>query len=165
MLTISVEATGWPDADWTAITHRAACEAVRQTPYARILTFDTEVEIAVRFSDDAEVHALNRDYREQDKPTNVLSFPMMPPEEIIGAPPGPEYCLGDIILAHETCAHEAEERGITLTAHAQHLVVHGTLHLLGYDHMTDTEAEQMEALERDICATLGLHNPYDDGKD
>ncbi|MBU6206357.1 MAG: rRNA maturation RNase YbeY [Alphaproteobacteria bacterium] len=162
MLIVSVDAIGWPAADWAALAARAAREAVQRSPYAGLLALDDEVEIAVRLSDDEEVRTLNAQYRGKNKPTNVLSFPMETPEAILAAPLAPETSLGDIILALETCAREAAERGVTLAAHAQHLVVHGALHLLGLDHMTDVEAEQMETLEREICAALGLHDPYDD---
>ncbi len=135
------------------------------TPLAALAALP--LEISIRLSDDAAVQALNRAYRGKDLPTNVLSFPMYAADEVAGlaASDDPEILLGDIILAHETCAREALARGVALEAHAKHLIVHGTLHLLGYDHIGDEEAEAMEALERVIMAKLGLHDPYAPVKD
>ena len=107
---------------------------------------------------------LNREWRERDKPTNVLSFPMFTRDELLGlTPDGPPAMLGDIALAYETCAHEAEEKGIPLEHHAAHLIVHGLLHLAGYDHVhSDAEAEIMEALETAALAKMGVADPYGD---
>ena len=154
---------GWPDiADWEALAASAVSAAIACTPHAGLAAMGADVEIAVRLTGDEEVQALNRDYRQKDKPTNVLSFPMVQPDLIDGLANSDdgEILLGDIVLARETCAREAEERGVPVSAHAAHLIVHGTLHLLGYDHMRDDEAEAMEALEREIMAGLGLHDPY-----
>lgn len=118
------------------------------------------VEIAITLSDDAEVQVLNRDWRGKDKPTNVLSFPGLEGAMAGLLPPDAPRPLGDLILAYETCAREAEEQGKSLADHARHLVVHGVLHLLGYDHETDAEAEEMEALETTILAGLGIADPY-----
>jgi probable rRNA maturation factor len=113
------------------------------------------VEISVRLADDAEVQALNRDFRGQDKPTNVLSFPFE-------APPGVEIpLLGDIIICSEVVAREAAEQDKPLQAHWAHMVIHGTLHLLGYDHIDEAEAEQMEGLEIALLGGLGFANPYE----
>ncbi len=114
------------------------------------------------FTSDAEVHSLNREWRGRDKPTNVLSFPMLSREELCDvAPDGPPVMLGDIALAYETCTREAGEKGITITAHAAHLIVHGLLHLAGHDHVhSDAEAEAMEALEIRALAIMGIADPY-----
>ena len=155
---------GWPDAaDWEALAASAVSIAIAATPHGALTGRDACVEIAVRLTDDAEVQTLNRDYRHKDKPTNVLSFPMIPPDLIasLANTSDAEILLGDIVLARETCAREAAARGVSVEAHATHLIVHGTLHLLGYDHMQDDEAEAMESLERQIMATLGLHDPYE----
>ncbi|MBX9815686.1 MAG: rRNA maturation RNase YbeY, partial [Sphingomonas sp.] len=121
------------DQPWEALATRAARAAIAATPHAACLAEAPPlIELSIRLTSDAEVRALNRDYRGKDKPTNVLSFPMLDADEL-GHPPETEaeILLGDIVLAHETCAAEAAERGIALAAHATHLIVHGTLHLLG----------------------------------
>jgi probable rRNA maturation factor len=124
------------------------------------------VSVSVKLSDNDEVHALNKQWREKDKPTNVLSFPMLDDEEfdalVEGTYDAPEIMLGDIILAYGICADEAAEKGIPIAHHATHLVIHGTLHLLGHDHIDDEDAEAMEALEVKALASMGLHNPYSD---
>jgi probable rRNA maturation factor len=153
----------WPDGDWDALATRAAEAAVAESPFGEWLGWPTAIEIAVRLASDDEVQTLNRQYRQKDKPTNVLSFPMVQPdllESVTQNSDDGEVILGDIILAHGVCAAEAEERGISVADHATHLIVHGVLHLLGYDHMGDAEAEAMEAMERAALANLGLHDPY-----
>jgi probable rRNA maturation factor len=152
----------WPDGDWENLAAKAVRAALERTPYGELAELDAVVEVSVRLTSDAEVHTLNRQYRQKDKPTNVLSFPMVQPDLLptLANSDDGEILLGDIALAHETCAREADERGVTLEAHAAHLIVHGTLHLLGHDHMNDAEAEAMEAIERDAMASLGLHDPY-----
>jgi probable rRNA maturation factor len=112
-------------------------------------------ELAVLLADDARVREVNRQWRAKDKPTNVLSFPGAPPERISQAP-----FLGDIILAFETTAAEALAEEKPLGHHMMHLVVHGVLHLLGYDHMTPGDAERMEGLESAILASLDIPDPY-----
>ena len=107
-------------------------------------------ELSVVLSDDAHVRALNRDYRGRDAPTNVLSFPM----------PQDTGLLGDVVLARETLAREAGEQGKRFEDHLTHLLVHGVLHLLGFDHDTDADAEVMEAREVAVLARLGIDNPY-----
>lgn len=165
MIDVAVErvAGDWPDAvDWPNLATRAARAATEASPLAHLSAGDMGAEISIRLSDDDEVHILNRDYRGKDKPTNVLSFPQIEPALIADMvrADGAELLLGDIVLAWQTCAREAEEKGVAVDAHAAHLVVHGTLHLLGYDHMTDEEAVQMEQVERDVMAQLGYDDPY-----
>jgi probable rRNA maturation factor len=111
--------------------------------------------IAIALADDAMVQAANRDWRAKDKPTNVLSFPAVPPDRIAAA-----QFLGDVIVAHETVAAEASAEGKPFADHLAHLVTHGVLHLLGYDHGTAAEAELMETRERAILAQLGVPDPY-----
>jgi len=165
---LSVEtcaAVPWPDAlDWEARAAEAAAAALALTPYAPLADAAPLVEIAVRLTDDAEVQALNRDFRSKDKPTNVLSFPQVQADLLtsLSNSDDGEILLGDIVLARETCAREAEEKGIPLADHATHLIVHGTLHLVGYDHMDDVSAAAMEALEVKALASLGIANPYGD---
>lgn len=153
----------WPDADWEALSIRAAETALRQTPFLEWLDHAATIEVAVRFTSDEEVHVLNRQYRGKDKPTNVLSFPMIQPDLMDAVTENSddgEVLLGDIVLAHGVCAAEALERRVGVQDHATHLIVHGLLHLLGYDHMDDAEAEAMEEMERAALRDLGLHDPY-----
>ncbi len=153
----------WPDSDWEALAARAVDAAIRQTPHLEWVDHPAAIEVAVRFTSDAEVHVLNRQYRDKDRPTNVLSFPMVQPdlmEAVTENSDDGEVLLGDIVLAHGICAAEALERRVGLEDHATHLIVHGLLHLLGYDHMNDAEAEAMEEMERAALAGLGLHDPY-----
>ncbi|MDN3558002.1 rRNA maturation RNase YbeY [Halomonas maura] len=111
-------------------------------------------ELTVRFVDSEESRTLNRDYRDRDRPTNVLSFPFE-------CPPGVSLpLLGDLVICHPVVLAEARDQDKSLAAHYAHMVVHGTLHLLGHDHIEDDEAEAMEALERDILAGLGIADPY-----
>ncbi len=155
---------GWPGTDWEALACRAVEAAVAQSPYAGFATAPACYEVAVKLTDDAEVHQLNRAYRQKDKPTNVLSFPMVQEDllETTANTDDGEVLLGDIVLAAGVCAAEAADKGISITDHATHLIVHGTFHLLGYDHMDDIEAEAMEALEIRALASLGLSDPYGD---
>jgi probable rRNA maturation factor len=115
-----------------------------------------QAEAAILLSSDARVRELNRVYRGADKPTNVLSFPSLAPS----LAPGTARFLGDIIIAGETVAREAEQEGRPLAHHLQHLVVHGLLHLLGYDHERDDEAREMEQLEAEILGRIGVPDPY-----
>ncbi len=148
--------------DWQALGQLATTAAGMQSGHADLFGAELPVEISIRLTDDAEVQVLNRDYRGKDKPTNVLSFPQHAPYEIAGLATcdDPEILLGDIVVAHETCSTEAAAKGISLTDHVSHLIVHGTLHLLGYDHLDDLSADAMEALEVKALASLGIANPY-----
>lgn len=131
---------------------------------ASLLSVAPMVEIGVRLSDDGAVRILNRDYRDKDKPTNVLSFAALESADDAAAfmmAPDMPLLLGDIVIARETCAREAIEQKKSLKNHLVHLAVHGTLHLVGYDHMVDDEAEEMEDLERQILARLGIDDPYE----
>ena len=164
MIDVAVQAEApWPEGDWNGLAERAVDAAVRATPQAELATSAAMVEVSVRLTSDEEVHALNRQYRGKDKPTNVLSFPMVQAdllETVSQNSDDGELLLGDIVMAHGVCAAEAAEKGVSLEAHATHLIVHGLLHLLGYDHQGSAEAEHMESLERDVMARLGLHDPY-----
>jgi probable rRNA maturation factor len=157
------QATRWPDAvDWDARAAGAVASALALTPFAMLADAAPLVEVAVRLTDDDDVHRLNRDFRGKDKATNVLSFPQVQPDLLEGLANSDdgEILLGDIVLARETCTREAEEKGISLADHATHLIVHGTLHLVGYDHLDDVGAAAMEALEVKALASLGIANPY-----
>jgi probable rRNA maturation factor len=116
-------------------------------------------EVAVLLCDDAMIAALNAQWRGREEPTNVLSFPAPPAAGASVSEPGAVH-LGDIAIACETVRREAREQGRTVSAHLAHLSVHGFLHLLGYDHQTDSDAEQMEGLEREILSGLGISDPY-----
>ncbi len=165
MIDIAVQAEAeWPqDTDWEALAIRAATAVIGRTPQGAWLTDPALIEVAIRLTSDDEVQTLNRQYRQKDKPTNVLSFPMIQPDlldTVTQNSDDGEVLLGDIVLAHGVCAAEAAERGISVQDHATHLIVHGCLHLLGHDHQNDAEAEAMESIERSTLAELGLHDPY-----
>jgi len=151
----------WPEGEWEALAVRAAQAAGEGEP----LLAHPRLAVSLLFTSDAEVHVLNREWRGRDKPTNVLSFPMLEREELeaLGPGEGPPVMLGDIALAYATCAREAAEKGVSLEAHASHLIVHGLLHLAGHDHVeSDEQAEAMERLETRILAKLGIADPYGD---
>jgi probable rRNA maturation factor len=153
----------WPAADWEALADAAIRAAIANTPHGLLLDTSATVEVSVRLTSNEEVRTLNAQYRDKDKPTNVLSFPMVQPDlldTISQNSDDGEVLLGDIVLAHGVCVAEAAERGIAVETHATHLIVHGTLHLLGYDHMHDDEAEGMEAIEREALGQLGIADPY-----
>lgn len=159
-----VVAGDWPAHDWPALAGAAVAAAFAESPHGGLADAPMAVEVAVRFTDDAELHSLNRQYRHKDKPTNVLSFPMLAPDMLVALANSDdgEVLLGDLVLAAETVRREAGEKGWPVAAYCQHLIVHGTLHLLGYDHEDDeAEADHMEALERAACAVLGLPDPYE----
>jgi probable rRNA maturation factor len=118
------------------------------------------IEIDLTLSSDEVVRRLNHDWRGKDKPTNVLSFPGIDAAALARLPQAAPCPLGDVILALATCEREAVEQGKPLAAHAQHLVVHGVLHLLGYDHEDEAQAQEMEGLERQVLAGLGIPDPY-----
>ena len=161
-IALSSEAS-WPEHDWTALADRAARAAIDRTPHGGLLTSAATVEISVRLTSDDEVQTLNKQYRHKDKSTNVLSFPMVQSdllETVTQNSDDGEVLLGDIVLAHGVCTTEAVGRGIALETHATHLIVHGTLHLLGYDHIDDREGEAMEAIEINALAALGIADPY-----
>lgn len=145
MIEVEIEDDAWsaavPDAE--AVVERAAIAA---------LPTHSDSVLTVLLTDDATLRDLNGRFRGKDRPTNVLSFP---------APETASPHLGDVALAYGVCAQEAREQGKTLAAHLTHLTAHGVLHLLGYDHETEAEAEAMEGLERAILARLGLADPYE----
>jgi probable rRNA maturation factor len=143
--------------DWSRIGDRdrliaAAGRALASYP---LFADEPKAEACVALSDDATVRDLNARFRGKDKPTNVLSFPALKGPQEESAPQ-----LGDIILAQETIEREAAEQGLTPAHHLQHLVVHGLLHLLGFDHETEEEAQEMEGIEIEVLAGLGIANPY-----
>ena len=149
MIDIEVEDDAWtsalPDAE----------DLVRQAAEAAFAREDAAGGVTFLLTDDESVRELNSQFRGKDTATNVLSFP---------APPNPEDHLGDVALAYGVCAREAVEQGKPLRHHLQHLTIHGVLHLLGYDHIGDDEAEVMEDLERAVLAGLGVPDPYAAGE-
>lgn len=151
---VEVEADDWlralPECERVI---RIAAEAALEAGKA-----DPDAEVSLLLADDEEVAALNTRFRDKPKPTNVLSFPALE----MARPH-----LGDVVLAYGVCAAEAREQGKPLAHHLSHLVAHGVLHLLGWDHQTDAEAEEMESLERTVLAKLGIPDPYatQDGTD
>ena len=137
---IAIQSDLWPDC--APLADKAVSAVAKELENPRM------GELSLVLSDDAKVHALNKTYRDKDKPTNVLSFPQA------GA------MLGDIILAYETVLKEAQDKEVSFEAHAAHLIIHGWLHLQGFDHKTDATADEMEAIEIAALATLGIDNPY-----
>lgn len=149
--------------DWTLLADRAARAAVAQSQFGDLINSLLQAEVSIRFTTDDEVKSLNHGYRRKAKATNVLSFPMLQAEELSRLADNPigETLLGDIVIAAGVCVGEAAERGISVEDHAAHLIVHGVLHLLGYDHETgDAEAEAMEGAERAALASMGIADPY-----
>ncbi len=159
-LDVSMDADWPPSTDWADLAERAAEATAAVAPELA----NPRLSASLLFADDAEVRTLNRQWRAKDKPTNVLSFPMLERADLLAlAPDGPPELLGDVALALETCAREAAEKGVSLQDHAAHLIVHGLLHLAGHDHETSPEdATAMEALEIKALALLAIADPYDD---
>ena len=129
-------------------------EQIVQWATAAVQPEGDEVEMTVRIVDEAESHELNLTYRGKDRPTNVLSFPFECPDEV------ELPLLGDLVICRQVVEREAAEQEKPLMAHWAHMVVHGSLHLLGYDHIEDDEAEEMESLETQIMQGLGFDDPY-----
>ena len=129
-------------------------EQIEQWATAAVKPQSDEVEMTVRIVDEAESHALNLNYRGKDRPTNVLSFPFECPDEV------ELPLLGDLVICRQVVEREAQEQDKPVMAHWAHMVVHGSLHLLGYDHIEDDEAEEMESLETQIMTGLGFADPY-----
>jgi len=148
---IFVEAGAWPaEAELTRLVDRAVAAGLAETGASGAS------ELSIVFSDDAHIQALNAEWRGKDKPTNVLSFPAFSVPKGGKLPP----MLGDIVLASETVAREAALEDKPIENHITHLVIHGLLHLVGHDHETDAEAEEMEAIERAALARLAIPDPY-----
>jgi probable rRNA maturation factor len=159
VLELDVDPIWGQETDWEGLAARAAAAAAQ---VATELAHDNLL-VSLVLADDDEVRGLNRQWRAQDKPTNVLSFPMLSREEVLhaAADGGHEGLLGDIVLAHGVCTGEAADKGIALADHAAHLIVHGLLHLAGHDHQAgEGEAAAMEALETKALALMGLPDPY-----
>lgn len=148
----------WPAGKWENLAERAAAAVSKVSPELG----HPRLSAGLLFTSDGEIHGLNREWRGRDKPTNVLSFPMLARADILALThEGPPELLGDVALAYETCAREAAEKGVPLDHHATHLIVHGLLHLAGHDHeISDADAEAMEALETKALAICGIADPY-----
>ena len=129
-------------------------QQIEQWATAAVQPQSDEVEMTVRIVDEAESHELNLNYRGKDRPTNVLSFPFECPDEV------ELPLLGDLVICRQVVEREAQEQDKPVMAHWAHMVVHGSLHLLGYDHIEDDEAEEMESLETQIMTGLGFADPY-----
>jgi len=169
MLEIALDADGEWDSSagtagaWDELVRKAAEAAIAESAFPQLTTSDRPIELSVRLTGDDQVRALNSAWRGRDKPTNVLSFPMLAQDDLREANvAGPELLLGDIIVARGVCEAEAANKGVSVEHHATHLLVHGTLHLLGYDHHDDAEAEDMEAREIRALDRLGISNPYEE---
>ena len=164
MLEIAIDA----DEDWDSsrsldqLVRDAAEAAIAESAYPGLVASPRAVELSVKLTGDDQVRTLNAEWRDKDKPTNVLSFPMADSEDFkLANVAGPELLLGDIILARGVCETEAADKGVSVEDHAAHLLVHGTLHLLGYDHHDESNAAEMEAREVRALARLGIANPYE----
>ena len=162
MLEIDIESDEeWDSStDWSLLVRRAAESALAESAFPQLADGPRPVEISVRLTSDEQVRALNAEWRGKDKPTNVLSFPLVETDELDNPGEGPELMLGDIVLAKGVCEREAAEKAIPVATHATHLLVHGTLHLLGYDHLDDDQATDMEDREVRALARLGIDDPY-----
>ena len=164
MLEIALEADEEWDSSrsWEALVRNAVEAAVAESAFPQLAASQRPVEVSVLLTGDDQVRRLNAEWRNKDRPTNVLSFPMVNPDDLCDAiVAGPEVLLGDIILARGVCEAEASDKGVTIEQHAAHLLVHGTLHLLGYDHHSDGEAAEMETREIRALERLGIANPYE----
>ena len=149
---MAINAEGWQNEE----TLRRLVDSVLQATLQELGFDKIDSELSLVFTNDADIREINGKWRHIDKPTNVLSFPafaLQPGQE-------PGEILGDIVIARETVEREAAEEDKSFDDHLSHLVVHGLLHLMGYDHQNDEEAEQMETLERKILASLGISDPY-----
>tara|TARA_R110002124_G_scaffold64985_2_gene177681 strand:+ start:493646 stop:494230 length:585 start_codon:yes stop_codon:yes gene_type:complete len=161
---ISIEDERWSAAIeklcFSKILAQLWAELPADDPYHSI---ENRFELSLTLCDDDFIQNINCEWREQDKPTNVLSFPQIDDIESDLAlyPPGAEVPIGDIFVAYDTVAREANEQNKALTDHITHMFIHGFLHLLGYDHIEDDEAEEMEALETRILKRLNIANPYE----
>jgi probable rRNA maturation factor len=168
MLEIAIDADEEWDSStgWERLARDAAAAAIAESAFPQLGSGQRPVELSIRLTGDSAVRSLNAQWRGKDKPTNVLSFPLATAGEL-EAGDGPELMLGDVVLAHGVCAAEAADKAIPLEQHAAHLLVHGTLHLLGYDHHDDLSAEDMERREVRALARLGIADPYApvDGRD
>jgi probable rRNA maturation factor len=164
-ISFSLEAGDWEAAvtDVEQLVEAAARAAFEAAERPEILG-GAPAEMSLVLADDTLVQTLNRDYRDKDKPTNVLSFALLDDlddtDDVLAREQGMPILIGDVILAFETVQREAREQGKSVGDHLTHLVIHGVLHLLGYDHQSDPDADRMERLETSILARMGIADPY-----
>jgi probable rRNA maturation factor len=169
LMDLDIDIEGWPvrkgpdregPGEWETLAGQVAEAAIAVAPELG----NARLSASLLFTSDEHVHELNREWRGKDKPTNVLSFPMLGRADLLElAPVGPPEMLGDLALAYGTCAGEAAAKSRPLADHTAHLILHGLLHLAGYDHETGQEdADKMEALEITALAKLGIADPYGD---
>ncbi|WP_428650348.1 rRNA maturation RNase YbeY [Roseibium sp.] len=151
---LTVAAGNWPDEEQLAALATRAVSAAFAVADLEVIE---NTEVSLLFTDDESIRKLNSQWRDKDKPTNVLSFPGSDPQGDVYGP-----LLGDIVFAFETVSREADELGIDFADHLSHLTVHGLLHLFDYDHQDNEEAELMESLEKAVLASLGIDDPYAD---
>ena len=164
MLEIALDADEEWDSStpWEPLVRKAAAAAMAESAFPELAESLRPVELSVRLAGDEEVRTLNAHWRGKDKPTNVLSFPMAEAYELEQADQdGPAIMLGDLILARGVCEREAADKGVAMNAHTTHMIVHGTLHLLGHDHEAESDAADMEAREVRALERLGIANPYE----
>ena len=165
IVSIVIEQPRWRDVDFGVPLENLLETLVKTTLLSTappVLSVADNIDVSLSLMDDEMIHHINKEYRGHDKPTNVLSFPQLQPQEVrLAEVKNSAFLpLGDILIALETIEREAKEQSKDLQSHLAHMVVHGCLHLLGYDHMNDSEAAEMEALETEILTGLGYEAPY-----
>lgn len=159
IIDVSVQEPEWEAFEDITNLVQTIAETTLSTALLPPIAQNRQLEASIVLANDDLVHVLNREYREKDQPTNVLTFASLDDEDEM-TPDGENLNLGDVILSYQTIEREAQEQGKFMIEHLKHLTVHGVLHLLGYDHRTDEEATDMETLEIRILETLGVQNPY-----
>ena len=164
MLEVDVINEDWDQSvDWSALADKAVAAATKVSSHGWLADASFTASVSISLSSNEEVRRLNAQWRNKDKPTNVLSFPMLESDDFdsLSNTDDGEVLIGDMILAKDVCMSEAQEKSVSIQDYVTHLVVHGTLHLLGYDHIDEAEGDHMEELEAKALASLGLANPYD----
>ncbi len=164
MLEVDVINEDWDQSvDWNALADKAVTAATKVSSHGWLADAPFTASVSISLSTNEEVRRLNAQWRDKDKPTNVLSCPLLESDDFdsLSNTDDGEVLIGDMILAKDVCMSEAQEKGVSIQDYVTHLVVHGTLHLLGYDHIDEAEGDHMEELEAKALASLGLANPYD----
>jgi len=166
MIEIDLDIGDWDkQVNWHMLCEKSIYSIIENSSYSDITHSSYKFSISITLSSNDHVCTLNKQYRGKDKPTNILSFPMIEPKilENINAINTPESLLGDLVLSHEICKEEAKDKEIAIEAHFQHLIAHGMLHLLGYDHIEDEDAEIMQNIEINALNEINIDNPYEKG--